>query len=597
MITAQEIKSLGANDLVDVLRTVPGFDFAHDVDFAMGLSVRGNWAFEGKVLVLVDGHEYNELSYQTVSFGNRFPVDQIERIEIIRGPGSAIHGGTAEYGVISITTKGASGREGIMAHGTYGQLKDKYGRRNLGLQFGKNVNKNTFVDVSLHHFEGIRSDQLYQDMYMEYDKVDLSNTSNTQSSGINFGIKSGDFKLRSLYEHYGHDEPIHETHYNQYSISAEYKFQPTKKLVVTPKLSMTNQLPWNAQSRETGETIYDLSVSRYKFNVTGSYDFSRKINLVAGSEYFIDRARARQEEDYFGEGKNKIGYENTSFFAQGLIKHPFANLTVGFRFDDHSAFGSAFVPRLGLTKRFNNFHFKTLYSKAYRAPAIENINANSDIRPEKSDVFEMELGYQFTPNMLLAVNAYRIKTKDIITYFYIDLDEENFDEGYLNNPKYGSKGIELIYKIKKQRWFANLNYSFYKTLSDADASTYQLHDNKDLYVGFPAHKLAVYGGVNLTDDLSINTSFIQYSERFGYETIDEEEEVPILSRRSAYALVNLFADYDNILTNGLSVGLGVNDLLNASEPVLQAYNGDYSPISGKSREFFIKLVYNFDFKK
>jgi len=71
----------------------------------MGLSLRGNWANEGKVLVLMDGQPFNELLYQSVAVGNRFPVDAIERVEIIRGPGSAQYGGSAEYGVINIITK------------------------------------------------------------------------------------------------------------------------------------------------------------------------------------------------------------------------------------------------------------------------------------------------------------------------------------------------------------------------------------------------------------------------------------------------------------------------------------------------------------
>src|SRR5262245_40337154 len=87
IITDEEIRSLGARDLIDVLRLVPGITFAYDTQGVVSLGIRGLWAQEGKVLLLVDGIEMNELQYAGLTFGNEFPVDQIKRVEIIRGPG------------------------------------------------------------------------------------------------------------------------------------------------------------------------------------------------------------------------------------------------------------------------------------------------------------------------------------------------------------------------------------------------------------------------------------------------------------------------------------------------------------------------------
>lgn len=78
---------------MQVLQLIPGFDFGVDVEGIVGIGVRGNWAHEGKVLMLWDGLEMNEDLYSTLQFGGHYPVGQIKRIEIIRGPGSAIYGG------------------------------------------------------------------------------------------------------------------------------------------------------------------------------------------------------------------------------------------------------------------------------------------------------------------------------------------------------------------------------------------------------------------------------------------------------------------------------------------------------------------------
>jgi outer membrane cobalamin receptor len=99
VITREEIINSGARNLMDVLRLVPGLDFGVDVESSLGLGVRGNWAYEGKILVLVDGQRYNESFFGSAQL-ERISPEQVERIEIVRGPGSAVYGGFAELGVI-----------------------------------------------------------------------------------------------------------------------------------------------------------------------------------------------------------------------------------------------------------------------------------------------------------------------------------------------------------------------------------------------------------------------------------------------------------------------------------------------------------------
>lgn len=77
VVSREEILDAGAGDLIDVLRLVPGFFFGVDVQGMTGVGFRGNWGHEGKILLLIDGQELNELDYGTLQFGNRFPVDQI----------------------------------------------------------------------------------------------------------------------------------------------------------------------------------------------------------------------------------------------------------------------------------------------------------------------------------------------------------------------------------------------------------------------------------------------------------------------------------------------------------------------------------------
>jgi outer membrane cobalamin receptor len=80
-------------------------------------------AHEGKVLLLLDGEEMNEIAYSSIQLGNRYPLDAIQKIEVIRGPGSASHGGYAELAVVNIVSKKASDQEGVRVSALYGQMR------------------------------------------------------------------------------------------------------------------------------------------------------------------------------------------------------------------------------------------------------------------------------------------------------------------------------------------------------------------------------------------------------------------------------------------------------------------------------------------
>ena len=139
VITQDEIKKTGANDLMEVLKLVPGFDFGVDIEGIVGIGIRGNWANEGKVLMLIDGIKLNEELYSTLQFGGHYPIEMINRIEIIRGPGSAIYGGNAEYAVINIITDLNSDFNGASAIVSNSFMSKTFGSRGVSLATGKSV--------------------------------------------------------------------------------------------------------------------------------------------------------------------------------------------------------------------------------------------------------------------------------------------------------------------------------------------------------------------------------------------------------------------------------------------------------------------------
>ncbi|WPP49938.1 TonB-dependent receptor plug domain-containing protein [Catalinimonas niigatensis] len=592
-ITAEDIRHLGARDMMDILQLIPGLEFGTDVEFQVGLSVRGNWANEGKILLMIDGIEINETLYQTVPFGNRFPVDQIERIEIIRGPGSAMYGGTAEYGVINIITKGDSRLNGVTVAGSYGQRSNSFARRNIGLTAGKQLG-HWHIDAAMFKGEGNRSDQNYSSFYGS--EVNLADGYSKMSpTFLNIGIKYKSASFRAIYDHYKTTSSEYQVDYTLFTAYLKYDYKLSRKLTLTPQFTYINHLPWHYKGyfEEDFAREYKVRGQRYKANLSASYDISRKLNVVFGGEYFNDRATDELGLENFGEGINEVGYDNYSVFTQGLFQHYFANITLGARYDYHSAFGAAFVPRVALTKRIDNFHFKLLYSQAYRAPGIENLNYTPDIKPERSAVAELELGYQFTPEMLLSSNFFHIRTRDVIIFGF---DVATKEESYMNYERMGTQGMEVEYKIKKNLWNASVTYSFYQALSDNTVETYQVEGKEHLNLGIPAHKIGLSSSFRIRKSFFVSPSLVHRSIRYAYKELDEEEN-PILGSLEANTQLNMYLHHDNLLVDGLTLGFGVYNLLNQDASIPQPYHGGFSPIPVSGREFTLKLLYHLNFSQ
>jgi outer membrane cobalamin receptor len=593
LITAEEIQNAGARDLTDILRLIPGFDIAQDLQFVMGLGLRGNWANEGKVLVLMDGQPFNELLYQTVAIGNRFPVDAIEQIEIIRGPGSAIYGGSAEYGVINIKTKAAESLNGVIVHGLGGFHADAVGRTNGGIMVAQK-SENLSWDASLFGGRGIVSDNKN---FLDSDSVsqNLANTTKANPLNVNVGLRYKGLSLRTMYDDYQTSDPSLYISYKNYYVDLKYKWVISKKIFITPQIKYYNQVPWEWGSRLTGEKYFQIRAVRSSAQIEVNYDISRKVNVNFGVVDFVDKATDILSQEAFA-GKKSMSLENYAFYAQGLFKHRLANATLGFRYEKNNRYGAAFVPRLALTKKIENLHFKILYSQAFRAPSIQNINIalNGKIKPEKSNVFEAEIGYQFTPEMVFTINAFSITTKNILTYGS-EGEEENFTEWYTNATKSGTKGLEVIYNIRKKNWYAQLTYSYSSAIKvDTTLQTYVVPQTSKQYAGMLMHKMTLNTCFNLTSNLTINPSFIYGGKRYAFTTIDADGN-SVSNKLNAYLLANVFLNYKNIVP-GLTGGIGVYDLFNQRPAIPQAYNGGYLPIPARSREYVVKLSYQLNFK-
>jgi outer membrane cobalamin receptor len=595
VLSRREIENSGARDLLDLLRLIPGFNFGHDVNGVIGLGMRGNWAHEGKVLLMIDGLEMTELIYATNQFGNHYSPDQIERIEIIRGPGSAIYGGAAAYAVINIVTRAAENFNALEATQTVGTMETPNTvRQNFVANMGKNTNQGRFYG-STFLGRALRSNQTYTDLLGQ--SIDLTRNSALRTFNARAGFAHKGLEIKGLWDSYQHETrtglsylrpALYERNFQKAIIEAKYIWQVNEKLKIVPKVNYTYCNPWFYRTEDSLSKAFENveNCRRFRTNVVAFYEPTDFINLTFGAEHYRDRAFYRN--GFFNDDR-WISFNNTALFSQLLWNTPFFNLTLGARYDNHSFYQSVFVPRMGITKAWTNWHVKLLYSNSFRAPAIQNIgfSINQSILPEKTNVLELEAGYQISKRFSITANLYDITTNDPITYLVLS----DTEEGYANYPQTGTQGAELELKYRFDRGSVYAAYAFYTAGNKPILDTYRINDDIDnQHIGLAPHKLSMQAHYRLYQGLQINLSSTFLGSRWAFT-----QELPdgqlVATQQDAALLLNAFLMYKNFIRDGVVVSFGVQDMLNAAPAFIQPYDGAHAPYPTTTREWVVRLNY------
>jgi iron complex outermembrane receptor protein len=177
VITREDIRRSGMTNVPDLLRMVPGVDVARIDSHTWAISIRGfNYRYSSKVLVLIDGRTVFTPSFSGVFWDQQsLPLEDIERIEVIRGPGGTVWGANAVNGVINIMTRSARDTPGGLVSAGSGSKDSAQGLVQYGGSVGakgayraygrySTVENSTFADRSpaadgLHNSQaGFRSD-------------------------------------------------------------------------------------------------------------------------------------------------------------------------------------------------------------------------------------------------------------------------------------------------------------------------------------------------------------------------------------------------------------------------------------------------------
>ena len=150
VISREDIRRSGATNIPDLLRMVPGVDVAQIDANAWAIAIRGfNNRYSNKVLVLVDGRSVYTSSFSGVFWDQLdMPLEDIERIEVIRGPGATMWGANAVNGVINIITRSSAETKGGMSSELVSSAGDAAGTLRYGAALGRTGSYRAFARYS-----------------------------------------------------------------------------------------------------------------------------------------------------------------------------------------------------------------------------------------------------------------------------------------------------------------------------------------------------------------------------------------------------------------------------------------------------------------
>ncbi|NOT86334.1 MAG: TonB-dependent receptor [Methylococcaceae bacterium] len=500
IVTADEIKKWGYRTFGDILSSLKGFYNTNDRNYgyagARGFGVPGD--YNSRILLLIDGHRFNDNIYDQFDTSEGFPVDLdvIERIEVVRGPGSALYGANAFLGVINVITKRGRDQHGVSVKASYGSNDAYKTSVSIGDRFKNGLE--TFLSGSFYNSQGF--DKLY---YSEYDDPATNNGVSVgndaeQAKKLLAKASFGDFALQGLYENRNKDIPTAEylTSFNNPSNTVD------QATFIELKYDHTFENQLNLQSR--------LSYNNYRYtgNYPYTYSTTNKPDVVINKDLAYGewwRAELEASKVLWEDHRLTVGgqyqdnfhqfltnYDRETYVASDTSTYQYAifiqddysildslTLNAGVRLDYFSIFGETVNPRVGLIYNpWQNSTVKLLYGTAFRAPNQNELNyigtgiTNSlHLQPEKLQTLELVLEHYFTSQLRVELNLFQTNIDKVIALTAIDnvlLQQQNIGN-------YDAHGIEAqIENNWLNGWQGRISYSWQQT---KDKATNQIISN------------------------------------------------------------------------------------------------------------------------
>ncbi len=460
VITASEIAHSGYMDIWDLLRSQPGVDVFQLSNNTVGVAIRGfNDKYSNKVQVLMDGRSIFSPYTQGVWWRDQpILLEDIERIEIMRGPNSVLYGFNAFDGVINIITKDAKNTKGVLAKTTFGthstqqylgRFGDSIGNFDYRLSYARDNSLGFGNDSGKDYLDAQRMNSLnFRSRYTFNDNVNLE------------FLTGGKFGDRGLAPNNTGSDGVTQNSFQ--TLRYNQKLSEDSAFFVQAYHTLWGEriFPASGVLPNGGEAKYNQFDLEFQHN----FKVGDRNSIVWGGNYRRNEARAFNMTDPTENHTDNI-YRT---FIQDAIKIT-DKLTYysGLEWEQNDYTGSAWSTRqTAMYNLFGSHYIRATYGRAYHAQSLVEsyfdtwpINGNVSLKRESIDAYE--LGYRadflekkLTFDFQVFVNSIHSIRDYVITPFPYSIT-------FGNGNKATVEGVETSFEYRPYSWVKfYLNHSF-----------------------------------------------------------------------------------------------------------------------------------------
>jgi vitamin B12 transporter len=538
VIDRRTIERSNAADAAELLRFHAGFDIARNGGPGQPTSMFIRGTESNHTLVLVDGVRINPGTIGLPALQNIAP-DMVERIEVVKGPRSALWGSDAIGGVVNVVTRrGAS--EGWIVEAGYGDYDTSRASLNGGVELGSAVD----LDLGLS--------------WTESDGFPTRTTDDVDRGYENF---SGNLALRA--ELGSADLTLRHWRAEGTSEYSDFFLTPVDQDYVTSTTAAEVALPLGAQGQarfavthledeiQQNQTPDYLQTDRDTFDAQYDWTWSEAHTPGVGASY----ARERAESESFGE-RFVSDVDMINVYLQDRIASGphLALLAVGYT--DHETAGSDVTWNAEYGYEFNQQRTRVfaLTGSGFRAPDATDrlgFGGNPDLKPERSQNYEVGVRHALSSRQTLQLSAFHTEIEDLIDFTVLSFDP--FEGQNQNIAEARIQGVEAAWSYTGAAWQARVEAIYQDPRDLADDSRLLRRAQESLTVGLSRALGPVLLGLDVlaTGD----------RKDFGFP-----EDVTL----DSYVLANLTAEWR--VSRAFSVVGRVENLLDEDYELADGYN-------------------------
>lgn len=551
VITAEDIESRKFKTVIEALNSLSGVSISSNGGIGQTSSVYLRGMDSNRTLILLDGVRYNDITTPKGSANiEHLMINDIERIEVIKGAQSSIWGADASAGVINIITKSAK-------DGTHGNATIEYGRYNSKTAKANISHKNENFDAKLgvtrvdtDGFSAISPNKSSD--AKKYEKDGYENTTANLKLGYNFNENN---RLSTSYQiidtevdidDFFNKDPNNKDSNKNKTHLVNLAYENRNDIALTKVYS--NYTDIKRISTNAYIPDYKGIVKEYGVNTSIGYLDSSNITLGADYKKFEDK---KIVEDFTNESRVK-NYNNKGIFITNTNKF-FDDKTIftqALRYDKYSDFENKTTGKIGIKQYIiNDLNISSNYGTGYNVPNLYQLHdvwaGNDTLQPEKTKSYDLSIAYEG-----FSVTYFNTKIKDLIDYSYTTWTYDQMS----GTSKL--KGTEIAYKNEViEDIFLNLSYT---NLSAKDAKGDKLLNRPKNKFNFGVD---YYG---LKDfHFNVNGEYIGSRESVNYLSSTQK------TKTGNYTIWNAVVDYD--ISKNFSTYLKLDNIFNKDYQIVDGY--------------------------